>query len=549
VPTAAQTEEEHPLSLTGRAQITGDFYTLDATPNDVVSPRRPSSLVRFILTPTLSWRDLTLPFTLVLSSDQTNVTTPIAPHQSLAQFLQNPSNHIDFSPKYGWAQAHFGSYVPRYSDLSVGDIQLFGAGIDLKPGRFLLSAFAGTSQRAIEPDSAAGIVGAYARAMYVAKIGIGDRRTSYVDFNVVRMIDDTTSISAAPLGFVPPQEGMLGSLSLFTHLSDELSLKTEGAISLFTRDIRSKEFTGSDIDFLSGLMTVRESTRLDFGTTAELALDLNEVGVTAAVRYLGDGFVPLGFPYAQTDLLETRLSPRVRLLGNRLIVGGTIGYRVNNLSGTNLQTSTQILGTADLFVQATDDLSVSTTFSNFGVHNDVDNDTLKIRTVNRAFTITPSYILRAASVTHSISLSYSLNDYIDDNTVTGAVRTNRTQSVFGTYTATLNEIPLNGMVSLSHVDNDFGIGTLTINSVTIGASYRLFDRTLTPSVRAVYSQNDMEGFTPDSQLMLQTGISYKLPTGITLDLVGSINLYDYGSARNNASYNESFVRSSASMDF
>src|SRR5207245_2696485 len=98
------------------------------------------------------------------------------------------------SPKIGWAKLYLGTHTPMYSELTVGDQPIFGAGFDLTPGKFELASSAGIAQRAIDPDSAHGIKGAYRRSIYMTRIGYGNADTSFVALNVLKMSDDPNSI-------------------------------------------------------------------------------------------------------------------------------------------------------------------------------------------------------------------------------------------------------------------------------------------------------------------------------------------------------------------
>ena len=545
----AQEADSGSLRLSGQAQLSGDFYGSSSSPAGFEPSVRPPSLLRFVLTPTLTYGEFQLPITIAISSKQTNVTTPFAPEQSFQQFLQNPLNTVSLSPKYGWAQLHLGTQTPRYSELSTGDLPAFGVGAELSPGPVLVAGFYGTTQRAIQPDSASNIIGAYQRNMLAAKIGLGERELRYVDFTVVHLADDTTSIARSPLGFVPPQQGSLASLATFFRLSNQLSLKAEGAVSLFTRDQRVPEFTGSDLDFLASLQPIRESTRLDLGATATVAFNEDLWGAEAELRYLGDGFVPLGYPYQPSDLFQLRLSPRVQLLENRLLLNGSIGYRINNLSGTNLQTATQILAMANVVAQITDAVMIAASYANFGLRNNVENDTLKIRTVNQSFTLTPSYTLRAESLIHTITATIALNDYSDANTLTGTLNNSNTTSLFGTWTTAFQAFPLTLSATVSSVQNTFSGAELSLISVGVGGGYRLMEGRLRPSLRLGWSRNTFAGFTPDNSITLQADAAWSITETVTWDLSGTATLYSYGSSRGGGSVSEQLLRTGITTRF
>jgi hypothetical protein len=48
-------------------------------------------------------------------------------------------NNFAVNPKYKWAEIQLGTQYLNYSNLSTGDIGIFGAGFDLRPGKFELN--------------------------------------------------------------------------------------------------------------------------------------------------------------------------------------------------------------------------------------------------------------------------------------------------------------------------------------------------------------------------------------------------------------------------
>src|SRR5262249_8809661 len=155
------------------------YYGLDATPDSFkgVRQRRPWNQVRFNLQPTLNFgTDWSIPFNVSLPMFPTNFAGPYAgiKNQTFKQWLSNPSNNLGIAPKYKWAQLLLGTQYIKYSDLSTGDIGIFGAGFDLRPKGWLIKGFYGTSQQGINyvaPPPLPGVIGAYKRKHYMFQFG------------------------------------------------------------------------------------------------------------------------------------------------------------------------------------------------------------------------------------------------------------------------------------------------------------------------------------------------------------------------------------------
>jgi len=129
----SQDKAEKGIHVNGGITLPGDIYSFQSD-SSMLRPLRPQNLWRLIFTPTLQFSEQNiLPFTIVLSSVETNVTTPRTEGSSFMQFLLSPVNNIglaSFSPQIGWATFHLGSHTPQYSHLSAGEYKVFGAGVN-----------------------------------------------------------------------------------------------------------------------------------------------------------------------------------------------------------------------------------------------------------------------------------------------------------------------------------------------------------------------------------------------------------------------------------
>ena len=151
---SAQTGDKK-LSVSGTMGVTYEGYGLTRNPAGFTgyTPRRPWNQVRFSFTPNFQFRkDFSLPFNINLAALPTNFAGPYSgyipggPKQSFKQWIANPVNSIAVNPKYKWAELQLGTQYLKYSELSTGDIGIFGAGFDLKPTTFRIKFFSGVTQ-------------------------------------------------------------------------------------------------------------------------------------------------------------------------------------------------------------------------------------------------------------------------------------------------------------------------------------------------------------------------------------------------------------------
>lgn len=541
--------------------IASQWYSMESDPLLLISPRRPGNLHRFVMTPVISAGDFVMPVSIIFSSRQTNVVTYRSPDQSFGQFLQNPLNTFRVTPTYKWARGIIGSHVVSYSSLTTGDAKVFGAGFELTPGEWTISAFAGTLRRAIEPDSLLRIPGTYARKFRAARIGYGRDHGFHVYLNAAVMDDDAASIRVPPqpnpaaqgwpgAGFnLRPQQGMAASLDTGIPLGSFILWKTEVAASVFTRDKRSSlvdSLSGSPIGWLTDL---RQSSGTDFSAQSSLSLNRPVWGLTLRALYVGDGFVAPGFPYLQTDRFDVTLDPRFRLFDSKIIVQGSIGYRRNNLSETKSRTTSQLLASVDMNVQISSTAGFSLRYANFGMRTGFMLDTLRLEVVSKSLSFSPYLHLSAPAGTHRVQTSFSLDDYEDTNILTGQQRDQQTFSLLLHYSYSLSGTPLSLETSVRHLKNnnpELGLQNFMLQG---GGTYRFFQRKMQASLRVGYSSSRTGNFTPDNALVFRPGFRYQVTSRLTASLGGSIRLYRYGSSRPDASFTENLFRTTVGYRF
>lgn len=566
------TEQQPWFSISGTASVTADFYDYMADSVGSQPGRRPANLTRFLFSPTLKFGSyLSLPLNFMFSFPETNVTTPTIGNPTIAQYLQNPANAFglsSFSPKIGWAQFHLGAHTPQFSELSGGDQQLFGGGIDIKPGAFRIAASAGVAQRGVASDLAKGIQGAYRKDMYMARISLGNDDSTHFGINAVyakdskesitnnitritpaRRLDDSVTIIPADTVRLRAEEGIVATVNGKVLFTEGIELKMEGAVSSFTRDLSSAEqvIEGNP---LNSLTSTRTSTRADLAGTAEFGIRMKSWGIKFTGLYMGAGFVPIGFPFQQSDRFDLKVSPFVRLFNGDLSINASLGNRVNNLSGTKGETLSQLIASANINANIIEEFSINGSYSNFGVRNNQTNDTLKIQNVSSSLSIDPTLTLVGESMTHIINAGFSLDQFQDFNVVDGAQSTNDTKTLLANYNLTLNEIGLNVGTSGSYMENALSTGTVIIRSVSINASYSLFKRTLVPLASFTVGSSTLGANPTDSQNFLNIGLRWTATKWLTLNTSYRANTFEYGNPLpRGRAFAEQIIQLSATSNF
>lgn len=148
------------FSVTGILRVSYEGYRVSVDPLNpsFFTQRRPSDQWRFSFQPIFSFGEFKLPFNINASPILNNLASPPFglgnvpgfPKQTLIQWLTNPTNNIGVNPTYKWAELQLGTQYLKYSDLSSGDIGIFGYGFSLSLGKLRIKYFHGVSTQAYQ---------------------------------------------------------------------------------------------------------------------------------------------------------------------------------------------------------------------------------------------------------------------------------------------------------------------------------------------------------------------------------------------------------------
>jgi hypothetical protein len=558
-------EQQSGVTLSGNVSLGYDLYDLDATAGSTMTARRPSSLLRLLINPTISFGEsFSLPFSFIITIPETTTMLSKPASPGFMDFLQNPANSLSMAPKFGWAQFKLGSQTPQMSELSGGDIQIFGFGMDLTPGSFRIAASAGTVGRSVAADTVHQIRGEYARQAYMGKIAYVDGQTE-IGLNVVRIRDDGASIPTltSSLTFHPdsanpslsetidtrhplmplPEESLTATLNVRVPIADGLRVRGEVGGSLFTRDMTADKIA-EPISAIEPLMAQHLSTRADVAGKAAIDVKQQSWGVSLSSTYIGVGYRTLAYPWMQADRLDVTIAPHVELLDDNLSLSGSFGWRQNNLSALEETTTSQLLGSLNIDARIGDVLAINGQYSNYGLRTPVKNDTLRVETVAQSLSLTPTVTLVSDDIMHVLTASAAIDDYSDYNPITGADGSNRTKSVMGMYSASLTAIPLTADISGSWLLNQLNVGDLTITSASLGAGYKLFDGNVTLGANGSVTRTALGTDSPDEGVTLRLNGTWRITKSLRLRADASTTSHHYGDSRPGASFRENLLRTS-----
>lgn len=539
-------QSEKAFHVSGDLGISTEFY--DFTTNDsTLHPRRPDFNYRLFFNPVFHFGEkISLPVSLVATKRFNSAYLPLPNYDNPLQSLTNPNNAIGLHPTFGWATFHLGSHTADFSELSTGNLPVFGAGVDLRPGVLRLAYTYGVQKWALRPDTTLQLSGNYQRRFQALKLGVG-YGNSYFGINTAKVEDVVSSVDSVTR-LPHPQEGALATLEAAFEFSQHVKAKAEAGASAFTKNTFDDKVEDTKIsNFPEYLFTARQSSRLDYASTFSIEANYKNWGLALRRKKLGAGFEPLGFGFVETDVLDYTASPRLQLFQNKFLLHATIGQRTDNLSHTKLSTTKRLIASGNMMAIFSKSFSLSANYSNYGARNNVANDTLRLEFVSRNLAVTPVLRIQRNDLSHTLSFTFGLSDFDDKNLFSGELATNRTQTLSSSYTFARRQFTV--MATGSYMQNDRSTGALDIRTVMLQPGYGFLKRKLNISTGLVWSVIGQEGYTDSRRFVLRPRVRWRLTKQLTFDAQGSLNMYRYGSIRPGAMYDESYLQTGLTQRF
>jgi hypothetical protein len=551
-----QAQKKSPVTVTGNAGITYEGYGLSVKPTGFTgyTQRRPWNQVRFNFMPTFNFgKNFSLPVNFNFAAFPTNFAGPFAgiKNQNIGQYLTNPMNNFGLNPTYKWAEFQLGTQYLKYSDLSTGDVGIFGAGFSLKPGNYRIKFFTGLSQRGIDyaPLPLPGVQGAYQRSHYMFSIGKEKEGNYLVAFNFAKGQDVLGSVGTPPPLPTTPQEGFTTSIQVNKDFKKGWYVKSEGANSIYTTDENAA--VNPALKGFKPFIEAKMSTTSDYAAQLAVGKKSTNFDIGLSTKYIGAGFQLPGYPYMQPDRFDYTVNTRFNAFKNTTNVVASIGQRINNLSNTTTK-ATQLIANLNWFTQFNDKLSLNVSFNNFGFNTNGNTTTgiPSVKNVSNDIGVNPTYTWTNKTMSNTLSFSYNYSSYNETYIPYPILVPVTSQN--NTHTALLSYIPVyfNRKImpdfSFLYFYNDASLAKITFMTLSAGLAVPVAKEKVKLKGQLQYTLSKFNSFTPDNNVVASCNVDVKLNKKMTWTNFLSTNFYSYGNqlapTYPTASYLESNVR-------
>ncbi len=506
--------EQKPIGLDGAITLSGTKYSVAGAP-----ARRPPTSWTIVGTPTLSIYGVSLPFTFILSDQESDV--------------RQPFDQFGVSPTYKWATLHLGYNSLSYSKYSLAGITFLGAGLDLNPAPLRFSVMYGRFQRAVEMDTSTTTTNtfvqpAYKRMGFGAKLGYGSE-SSFIDLIYLHAKDDSSSLKRRPDSlYVFPAENTVYALNTKLKIADPLAFEGEAAVSFYTRDVRSPAIDSGNIpQSLHSLIDVKSSTSLLLAGNAAIVFTVPHFSTRVGVEYIEPDYNSLGAYYYTSDIENFTFAPSFDLFENKFRASGSIGIQHDNLLGTKISQTKRVIGSGNISINPAPVFGIDLNYTNYSTGQSTtklqttppDTGQFQVRNVSQSESVTPRVLIISTETTNSFILSVSQQQYTDLNIVTQASANSLTTTASFNYNLSYLKTGLNVGASILYANTKQATITTGLRGVNLNGSKSFFENTLTIGGSLGFTQSTIQPLDYTTNTINESiNSSYRVSTKGTLSL-------------------------------
>ena len=312
-----------------------------------------------------------------LTLDFLGIKAPFSASVSSQNTVYNLPSYafVGLSPTYKWITLHGGDRSMSFSPYSLNGVNYRGAGLELSPGKFKLSAMRGRLRRARIQDAGA------IQALGDAPDRTGNGLQLGYEFNggsqiAASWFHSTDAIStqliaaqdSLALPQAAPEANQVLTLSGQHRLSDFLSFRAELARSVLTRDRRA---AGQSEPPFTTLFGFDANTSTTAASAYQIGIDLSPNFGTLGLQYerINPNYRTHGALYMQSDVENTTVSATVPVSEGKVNLSGNLGVQRNDLDGGKASSFTRLVGSAGVSWQISDRVNADVGFSNFTATN------------------------------------------------------------------------------------------------------------------------------------------------------------------------------------
>ncbi|MDR0873964.1 MAG: hypothetical protein LBN27_10955 [Prevotellaceae bacterium] len=443
-----------------------------------------------------------------------------------ASSFQSPSlpNRLSIHPSYKWITAHIGDVDMTFSPYTLSGHQFTGAGVELTPDGWEFATMYGRLLKAVEyNEEQQAVLPNYKRMGYGFKAG--RKADNYeISINMLSAKDYISSLTYVPdsLGVSPMQNLAMG-VSFLIKPVKFIEFSGEYAISLLSSDMRSP-----NADNETGIMRLWSPSNMSStyynACKAQIAYvgENNRFGI--GYERIAPDYKTLGAYYFTNDLENITLNGSQSLWQNKLNIGLSIGYEHDDLAHSKANTSSRIVGSANVSATFSETVNAGISYSNFQTYTNVRSnfelvnqnnpldklDTLNFVQLSQTINANLNVVTKKSETQNqNLSLNFSFQEAANKQGGVfhpGSVTEMLNASSGYTISFLRSGLSVNGAISLNNSKMNNG------NSITwgptLGASVPLFQKKVNVTSTLSYNSGYLESVKQNEFLIYRLSGAY-----------------------------------------
>ncbi|MET0392217.1 MAG: hypothetical protein ABW019_03710 [Chitinophagaceae bacterium] len=454
---------QKPFTVAGSLDLRGIFYHAQGIP-----ARRPPFSYLLSGSPVFSLYGISIPVSFSISEQQRD--------------FRQPFNQFGLSPTYKWIAVHGGYRNIEFSPYTLAGYTMLGGGIELTPGRFRFGAMYGRLNKATEIDTTTGALQPYSfsRKGYALKAGYGSDE-KFIELSFLSAHDDSTSVQKSipdSVKTITPAANAVASIRGAWNMARKFYFEADAGISVYTYNTGSTIGNPADLQKISkafkSIVPVNASSQANLAYSAGITYKAANYSLKLTYRYVDPEFQSMGAYFFNNDFRNITLSPEFSVANRTVRFNGSIGLQKDNLRKQKEQTTTRVIGSANVSWDITSRLGIDANYVNYSTKAApqvvlVNNKYLLAQTSHN-LSATPRYIVTNDRHTHVVLLSYNYSTLVDFNPDTKELNHIRTGVGFLNYNLNFNKTGWSVSAGLNRSINKYYSGKALIYGFSLGGS-------------------------------------------------------------------------------
>ncbi len=438
--------------------------------------------------------------------------------------FQQPFNQFSLHPSYKWATAHLGYTTMTFSPYTLNGHIFRGVGVELRPERFQVSAMYGQLRRAVPPDSLRNSVPGFERWGFGLKAGYRQEQ-DYAELSIFHGEDKAESLPELPeAADLFPEENIAFGISLGKGLWQKVALQTEWALSALTRDTRS-DVLASNENSWGGLFTPRTSTAYYQAWKAGVQYLMESYTVGVGYERIEPGYTTHGAYFFNNDLENYTVNATATWWGGKINASANGGIQRDNLDRSKISTMNRWVGSLSVSAAPSDQLTLSTTYSNFQSFTNIrsqfvdinqltpyDNlDTLRFTQISQSLNLNANYQLPGSSQKRQfVSANVAVQDAAERQRDVVQNSGSRFYNLNTSYVISWTALQLSSSFAYNLNRNESQMMDLTTHGPSVSVNKTMMERKLRLTFTSAYNTSVSSGTSQFRIFTIRSNAGYTI---------------------------------------